>query len=476
MSVRRYKLNLTVSGLVHIGNGSSYGKKDHFRSGKKIAILDVRKFSACLSEDQMASYIDFLEKETKQDKDGNLQSFLEADAALMALAEKSVAYKVDSPLATARRRSVQYYDVFEFVKDAFGNPYVPGSSVKGALRTALLNYLLLENPDDYKSLFDRDAIRNSRRGNPDRGIVRKVLWRERPDELDSSIVNDILRYVSVSDSEPLSTGDLVFAKKYDKFSLDDDASHKLSMGKISDDVYYEGNELNIYRECLRPNTRFSVSLDIDDRIDAFLSPLVLDVEGLRKVLKKSYGFYSEVFLSHFDTGEEGSSEDSGADEVCRYVATAGPLAGMRCRNRAADGTGYCKTHKDKANEAGSAEPLACYLGGGVDFISKTVTSALFDNRPEGLSEVARILYSQFPTRIDSRLKAELADAVRREGFEPGYMKASYRRNGQLAKAKDDHRHWLDEELGVSPHTLKLGILGDKKYPMGKCALEIRERQ
>lgn len=470
MSVRRYKLDLTVSGLVHIGNGSAYGKKDYFRSGRKIAILDVREFAAGLSEGQMACYVSFLER------DANLQDFLETDATLMALAEKSVAYKIDSPLATARRGSVQYHDVFEFVKDAYGNPYVPGSSVKGMLRTALLSYLLLENPDDYKPFFDRDVVRNSRRGNPDRGIVRKALWRERPDELDPSIVNDIMRYVSVSDSEPLSTGDLVFAKKYDKFSVDDDASHKLNMGNISDDAYYEGNELSIYRECLRPNTRFSVSLDIDDRIDAFLSPLVLDAEGLQKVFKKSYDFYSEVFLSHFDLGEEGSSEDGGVDETCRYVMTAGPLAGMRCRNRAVGGTGYCNTHKDKASEAGPAGSSTCYLGGGVDFISKTVVSALFDKRSERLSEIARILYSQFPTRIDSRFKAELADAVRREGFEPMPMKASYKRNGQLEKAKDDHRHWLDEELGVSPHTLKLGILGDKKYPMGKCTLEIKERR
>lgn len=476
MSVRRYELELTAAGPVHIGNGNAYGKKDYFRSGKKIAVLDVRKFAAGLSGAQMSSYCEFLEKSTRQDSNANLQSFLEGDAAFMKLAEKSVAYRIDSPLATARRGSVLYYDVFEFVKDAYGNPYVPGSSVKGMLRTALLNALLLDDPDGYKPLFDGETARRSRSAGCDRAIVRKALWKERPDALDPSIVHDIMRYVSVSDSAPLSTDDLVFVKKYDKFSVDDDASHKLSMGKISDDAYYEGNELNIYRECLRPNTRFSVSLDIDDRIDAYLSPLVLDADGLRMILKRSYDFYSEVFLSHFDAGEQGSSETDGADEICRYVIAAGPLAGTRCRNRAVDGTGYCNTHKDKAGAAGPVESSTCYLGGGVDFISKTVVSALFDDHSERLSEVARILYGQFPTRIDSSLKPDLADAVRREGFEPRYMRASYKKSGQLNKAKDDHRHWLDEELGVSPHTLKMGVLGDKKYPMGKCALEIKERQ
>lgn len=32
-------------------------------------------------------------------------------------------------------------DLNTFVKDAFGRPYIPGSSLKGALRTAILNDL-----------------------------------------------------------------------------------------------------------------------------------------------------------------------------------------------------------------------------------------------------------------------------------------------------------------------------------------------
>lgn len=59
------------------------------------------------------------------------------------------------------------------------------------------------------------------------------------------------------------------------------------------------------------------------------------------------------------------------------------------------------------------------------------------------------------------------DKVEGEGFRPMAVKFG---DGAVSKAKDDHRHWMDEGLGVSPHTMKLGKVGDELLPMGKCSL------
>lgn len=483
MTVRRYRFELTTAGLVHIGNGETYGKKDYFLLDGKVAVLDVRKFVGFLSKDQMAGYCEFLEVSTKENRDATLQNYLRKNESLMTIAKKSIAYKVDTPLATARRGSIQYHDVFKFVKDSYGNPYVPGSSVKGMIRTALLTFLLLDDSERAR-FFDAEAARCGRGKNLDKRMMREVFWREKFGGTDSDVANDIMKYVSVSDSEPLSVNDLVFAKKYDKFSKSDDASHKLDMGNISTGAYYEGNELDVYRECLRPRTRFSVSVDIDGRIDEYLAPLVLDAEGLRSVFERSFGLYSECFLNNFDTGGGGTPSSGGAsasdgdDGICRYVTASGPLAGRRCRNRAVDGTGYCNTHKDKAGADGAADSgasVTCYLGGGVDFNSKTVVNALFESQLDRVSEVSHILYSQFPSKVDFSLHPGLLNDIRREGYKPRSMGASYDGRNRLRKGKDDHRHWRDVEFGVSPHTLKMGLLGKEKHLMGKCSLDIRER-
>ena len=473
MGVRKLRFDIKVTGLVHIGNGQQYGKKDYFAHGGKIAVLDVRKFVSRLAPEQVTRYCGFLEN--AYDRSG-LQGFLtqEQNADLLRIAQSSIAYRIDSPIATARRGSIQYHDVWQFVKDSSGNPYIPGSSVKGMLRTALLLNMVLDDAG-LRAATDIDTIADSKKARSATAgakLNKAAFWKERPNPRDPGVVNDIMRYVLVSDSEPLSVDDLVFAKKYDKFSKGDSVDHKLDMGKLT---VKEGNELDVYRECLRPGTTVSIDVVIDERIDEYLSSPELDARGLSKILQRSFDFYSKRFLSHFESGEGDSPASAASDGICQYVMTAGPLAGSRCRNKAVGNTGYCNTHQDKAGQGAPAVETTCYLGGGVDFVNKTVTSALFSDEEDAVRAVAGILYSQFPTKIDRSVHPSLYNDVQRAGFGPICFEARRTRpNGRITKAKDDHRHWRDEEIGVSPHTMKWGVVGKERYPMGKCSITVRE--
>ena len=140
--MRHFEFQLVLKGPVHIGNGEKYGKKDYFQNGDNVAVLNVSYFIQKLSSEEFESYCAFLQS---QERDADLQSFLKRNN-LFSKAEKSVAYSVATPLARARRGAIQYHDIAIFVKDAYGCPYVPGSSVKGAIRTALLTSLIKANP------------------------------------------------------------------------------------------------------------------------------------------------------------------------------------------------------------------------------------------------------------------------------------------------------------------------------------------
>lgn len=470
MAVRHYKIVLTTVGPLHVGDGGTYGKKDYFSCSGGVAVLDVPHFIEPLQQaGLLEEYCAFLETDSRS----GLQDFLDSHPQAKNAANNSVLYKADTPLARARSGSYQYFDVATCIKGADGSPYVPGSSVKGMLRTALLTGIILDDRAAYASLYDSAVARGDGRKNAGGRIEHRAFWREHPDANDETVVNDIMRYVSVSDSAPLSASDLVFVKKYDKFAKGDSGRHKKDMGKISDAAYYEGNAINIYRESIKPGVRIELTLDIDARIDAYLGR-PLDRSGLQEVLERAFDLYSRCFLDHFDadgSGESGSGAASVDDGVCRYIAKGGPFAGQRCRNASIGGTGYCRLHQDEAASAG--KQIACYLGGGVDFDSKTVVNALFEDDCARVDEISRILYEQFPTRLDPSIHARLRDEIRAAGFEPKTMKALYR-NQHLAKGKDDHRHWKDVELRVSPHTMKFGMLGGKKYPMGKCSISIEE--
>lgn len=468
MAVRHYKVILTTVGTVHVGNGKKLGSKDYFCNGDKgVSILDVPKFVSRLSHAQLESYCDFLKN---SDSSEGLQDFLNQHRELKKTAEACVVYRVDAQLAKARGGSYQYLDVAEFVKDAYGLPYIPGSSVKGMLRTAILTHMILVDRSSYAPLFsEREAQSPESRSRAGRAINRRAFWQEYPDPEDRTVTNDIMRYVSVSDSKPLAPSALAFVKKYDKFSRSDRADHKMNLGKnLSNQAYYDGNELPIYyRECLKPGTHIELTIDVDERIDGYLLPLKLDIAGLQSVLQESFNLYKSSFLDHFELGESSGSQSGVVnDGRCQHVYSTGPFAGTRCRNTVLDGGNYCSKHQDCTN--GGSDSCTVYLGGGVDFDSKTVINALIEDEYDRLDAIAHILYAQFPTKLDHSKYAQLWQEVQSAGFAPKDMRPKGKRH------KEDHRHWRDSELKVSPHTAKLGKLGGKTYPMGKCSIQIEE--
>ena len=203
---------------------------------------------------------------------------------------QAVLYSVKAKLTRSKEGSYQYFDVFEFVKDAYGNPYIPGSSVKGMLRTALLSNIVLDNQTFYQEHFDRETARSPQKHKTaGRNIEKEAFWCEKPDIDDSTIVNDIMRYVSVSDSDPLSVSDLAFVKKYDLFSRDDSADHKPSANARKNrrgNKNNRGNELNIYRECLTPGVDITLTLSIDERIDRYFGGDQFNALKLKDVLNR----------------------------------------------------------------------------------------------------------------------------------------------------------------------------------------------
>lgn len=495
MAMRHYRLRFRAEGPVHVGNGEKIGKNDYFRLDREtIAVLDARRFVSLLDERQFDDYCEFLEGSARSAISGRtggrgLQEFLDEDDGVRAKARQSIAYEIRTPLLPKRSGGYQYFDAATCTKDAFGKPYIPGSSVKGVIRTAILNYLVLKDQKRFAKLCGLDSdLAQGKNGMEElsasnRRIDTAAFWDGKHiDEGGDSRGRDLMRYLSVSDSEPLDQECLVFAMKYDLFSKCDRALHKPAIGSRVD---RRGNRLNIYRECLKPGTEFTVDIDIDDRIDGLLG-FKLDAKGLGMILDVSHSLYEEAFAIHYDLKGIGAGPSNGQeaggkmadDGKCRYIVQEGPLAGTRCRNRAIKGTGYCNTHRGKAQGMeSSGQTSHCFVGGGVGFDDKTVWDALLAANLDRCTCVkARILYSQFPTKLDPRRYSGLGEQIRRAGFAPTPMKAQIQRGGRVKKAKEDHRHWQDLQLGVSPHTLKLGEVGGKRYQMGLCEIRLEQRK
>lgn len=281
------EVELTAGGPVYIGNGRKIEKKEYayFPDKKEVAILDKAKLTVLLSsKNMMNQYKNFILGSDRAD----LGSWLEAHGIPYDKYRQCIRYRLDSGDAVDKTHSVKAID--EFIKDAYGLPYVPGSSIKGMLRTALLAYDISRKPSRYDGIkenikktdmsrFDRKKLLYTENRNLDETGFRVQqstgLITLKKESRPGDIVNDIMAGIIVSDSEPLSVSDLILC------------------GKI--DTHTDGTErkLNVVREALRPGTKIKFTITIDTSVCS------LTKEDIENAIGYFSRMYYECFLKAF---------------------------------------------------------------------------------------------------------------------------------------------------------------------------------
>ena len=255
----------------------------------------------------------------------------------------------------------------KFVKDAYGLPYIPGSGLKGALRTVLAADAVLRERKAFSETAAqiRQTVEDERKKQASEGIGRyrfrkDLLARERSGieteifytlsrdrKQKSAVVNDCMAGLIVGDSSPAAAECLTLSQKIDLFQSGDE------------------NAINTLRETLGKN----VKLTFDLTVDTVLFPF--SIADLTAAGERVFSFYDDTFR-------------------CCFLD-------------------YLPTEIDPAKE------MYIYLGGGTGFHHKTVLSALFEDRKQAAKTTAALLNLQFP-------KANHPDFAARAGISPKAIK------------------------------------------------------
>lgn len=259
-----YNLNLTPQTPVHIGSGTLYHKKEYLYEDGQVSIVDQQKFLAyiAVTETLTEAYTNFM-----LHSDMTLLEFCCMNGILEAQRKEFVQYTVDSKDALVPDKPLE--NIQAFIRDAHQCPYIPGSSLKGALVTILLMYLL-KNEDKLSKPVDRRLLKIW----ADDTLVRLL-------HLDgakkANPVNSVLRGLSLSDSAPLSKDCLTLAGKFD---LRVDGSC---------------NRINLVRECVKPATPIHLHISIDET----LTRGIITADILNKAIDYYGKYYQETYLSRF---------------------------------------------------------------------------------------------------------------------------------------------------------------------------------
>lgn len=229
-------------------------------------------------------------------------------------------------------------DIAGFVLDAKGNPYIPGSSLKGAFRTAILAHHILQNRGAYKK--DWENIRRAAGNKKDMGKAMDNLEKKAaiPPEKNGKrdMVKSYFRGLTVSDAR-LVNGGLCVVPKTD-LGLDTSRTH----------------EVSLFRETLKAGSTLGFTLGLDDDASAMGHFGIHNFKDFVDVLREFVNFQYEILKKPFE-----------------------PYA------------------KDELQDIKNARNADLVLGGGAGYISKTLVYALAPSKEDAVYVVRKLMENMF---------------------------------------------------------------------------------
>ena len=359
--LKTYQIHLKVNGPVFVGDGNEIQKKEYmFLNRNTIGVVDAVKLYFLAQKLHIQNDLErFMVEDTRED----LKHWSIRNHVSLTDLKRCMKYTENVGDRSEEKGRLQ---IMTCVTDPYGNPYIPGSSLKGMLRTILLSKDIDQDQIKYKR--DQSQIRselstgrkNRKILNRNIGIIEKKAFCTLKHTDKEDVEFDNMSGIIVGDSEPLSREDIVLCQKWEQHV---DGSYKT---------------LNLLRECIKPGTVIKSSLTIDE------TECNLKIEDILDAVKLFYEQYYQMFQSKFPRCDRG-------------------------------------------------KPNKVFLGGGSGFVSKTVVYPMFGEK---------------------------------EGIE--ITKDIFDRTG----VPQNHKHYKDTRMRVSPHILKCTRYQGKEYMMGQCEIDI----
>ncbi len=344
--MRYWEMELDVCTPLFIGSGEKITKLDYvyrYNDGK-VYMLDEAKWASFLKR---ARLMDDFVSQVALGKCFSLDSYLKNHRELaarlhtsdivMELKRRGVLHEGIPAYVTGKNHN----DIVTFARNGLGERYIPGSSLKGAFRTAILAYVLL-NIDRTKCY---NKLEHATRNAVDETMddVEKYLGIRIDKDGKYDMVNSRFKGLTVSDAK-LINETAAIVQKWD-----------LSLTKSRS----EKKPKDLYREAIVPATKAVFTIGIDGSERGMGEIGVKTAGNLLHALSVFRDLQYKTYKEAIDKVYKGSVDHS----VFRYL--------------------------DELNEANLV------LGGGTGYISKTLIYPIAGSREKGKSIARKILSEQF---------------------------------------------------------------------------------
>lgn len=259
---------------VHVGSGLRLGKMDYVSRGSKVIVLDLRRL-ASLSNIDPEEFSEALGA-----RSFDMETYLRSKGIDPS---KSMAYSLDCIRPPSG-------EIICCLKDGTGRAYIPGSSLKGALRTAILWERIKGDPSKRKEA-ESAVISAIQTAGPRRASARAAqplerlfLGRDPNGRNDPNY--DHLRVLKVSDSISIPS---------DCIRLSEIAVMNLVGQGLT-------TKMTLFVEAFKPGTKTEISLNMDEFLTRqyVRSRLNLKVDDLMDLEKTVGSYYSDYIKAEID--------------------------------------------------------------------------------------------------------------------------------------------------------------------------------
>lgn len=277
--LKRYDIKLTVQSPLFIGSGENLNKKEFILLSRenKAIIMDIDKLLLFLDrKNLLEAYQVFLLDNSQK----NIYYFFKNNG----ITPNDYKYFTSYSLQAIGDDLQEPKGLQLFVKDTRNNAYIPGSSLKGAFRTAWLAYMLENESINTKNtrysqwLTELESCNNKRDLKRLQTVnqIEKDLFNTLKMNQDAStnMVNSVMRGISFSDSTPIDSSRLMLSQKVDM------------------NICGQGKRINVLRECLKPATTCQFTLTLDEVI---LKDTGINIEQIMHILQ----WFCRYQLEHF---------------------------------------------------------------------------------------------------------------------------------------------------------------------------------
>lgn len=355
----RQEYELTCVAPVHTGSGEKRRAFEYIYDGRtnEVAFPDASKWIALLAQHGlMDDFARAIERGAFREK--SLREWLLGqglkEAALRAIALRRAA---TPSLVTTERGRKSLNDIVCQTTLADGRPYIPGSTIKGALRTGILYDAIRRDPLRFRPLWGRIRTEKGNLRDRKKALGRIVAELEQavlhtlslPGARPGDAVSSVLRGLRVSDAVGTGATDTIVLQKVD-------ATTKRSKTDKNE------SRLPLFRECIPAGRtlRFSITADLAMLGMAGITSLEQVISCLRAYTADGLRLQKQAFLPMNP----------------RFYQ---PLFEV-------------------------AETADLLLGGGTGFLAKTLVYALADNDEEAREFIAAYLDDAFTERKGGRVE------------------------------------------------------------------------